>query len=246
MKQVITAFHILMSLHFLPGFACAVPNLPSGLPASAKAHYALDRALNANDILTAWTSKSAVVDALRAVLPRRAEAAEGLLSQFVHMPRGLVVPVHDILAIVVEACKALVEIQVGIWTYQRPVTAGPPPWLPLIGEAGRLMRTHAKFTTPDPNGGGETIANGCANVLDSLSQSITDCIAAMEKKHWDVLDQVLGIVQAQPLDLPIAAAAAGLHTPPQQALHTPPQAMTQGLPTPPQSASASTSHPPSV
>lgn len=223
MKQVITAFHILMSLHFLPGFASAVPNLPSGLPASAKAHYALDRALNANDILTAWMTKSPVVEALRTVLPRRAEAAEQLLSQFVHMPRGLMMPVHDVLAMTVEACKALVEIQVGIWTYQRPVTAGPPPWLPLIGEAGRIMRFQAQFTTPDPASGGETIANGCANILDSLAQSLRDCIAAMEKKHWDVLDQVLGIVQAQPLDIPI----------PPQPQTTPPQMPPQGLPTPP-------------
>lgn len=223
MKQVITAFHILMSLHFLPGFACAIPNLPSGLPASAKAHYALDRALNANDILTAWMTKSAVVEALRAVLPRRAEAAEQLLSHFVHMPRGTMQPVHDVLAMVVEACKALVEIQVGIWTYQRPVTAGPPPWLPLIGEAGQIMRSQAQYTTPDPESGGETIANGCANILDSLAQSLRDCIAAMEKKHWDVLDQVLGIVQAQPLDIPI----------PPQPQTTPPQMPPQNLPTPP-------------
>lgn len=222
MKQVITAFHILMSLHFLPGFACAVPNLPSGLPASAKAHYALDRALNANDILTAWMTKSTVVEALRAVLPRRAEAAEQLLTQFVHMARGVLVPVHDVLAMTVEACKALVEIQVGIWTYQRPVTAGPPPWLPLIGEAGAIMRSQAQFTTPDPTSGGETIANGCANILGSLAQSLTDCIAAMEKKHWDVLDQVLGIVQAQPLDIPIQSPLQPQPQPPVQAQTQPP------------------------
>lgn len=199
MKQVITAFNILMSLHFTPGFAHALPGLPISLPATAKAHYALDRAQNASDILKAWSSKSPVIDALRAVIPRRAEAAEGLLKQFVQMPPGVLVPVDEVLSLVVEACKALVEVQAGIWSYQRPVTAEPPPWLPLIGEAGRIMRDFAQFTTPDPDNGGETIANGCANILGSMISSVNDCIAAMEKEHWDVLDEVLGIVQAQPI-----------------------------------------------
>ncbi|BEJ17541.1 hypothetical protein CspHIS471_0609420 [Cutaneotrichosporon sp. HIS471] len=196
MKIYLVAFQTLVALHYLPGSILAVNGLPTHCPAPHAIHYAFLRANNPQDILFAFASTTMAANDMRRLSGFRGAQAERLINAFVEFAPGLVpsmggadlVPLHDIMAMIVESAKTLMEQHASSLTYHRSVMALPatiplPPWVASISQASLILRrlSNLHLDHDDNVGRGENVANGCSNLLGSMVRIVQEWSAMVER-----------------------------------------------------------------
>lgn len=191
-----TGFQALVALHFLPGSAIAIPGLPQGLGTYQMVHYALSRSNDPADIIFAYSTRSTGADELRRVSSLRQELAEQQLLSFIDVSQSVmasdrrpadIIPLHDVVAIVVESCKALVEGQSSKLSYLRtiyglPTAVSKPGWLRTLSQVSTVLRSMGLLCVDSESSGGESIANGCSNLVGSMARALTEWISIVERE----------------------------------------------------------------
>ncbi|GMK57496.1 hypothetical protein CspeluHIS016_0403300 [Cutaneotrichosporon spelunceum] len=196
MKVYLVAFQTLIALHYLPGSIHALSGLPTHFPAAQAIHYAFSRANNPHDILLAFASTTMAADDIRRLSQFRGAQAERLINAFVEFAPSLVasmggadlVPLHDIMAMVVESSKTLMEQHASRLTYYRSVMALPssipvPPWVASLSQASQILRglSNLRMDHEDNLGSGECVANGCSNLLGSMVRIVLEWSNMVER-----------------------------------------------------------------
>jgi hypothetical protein len=196
MKVYLVAFQTLVALHYLPGSIHAVSGLPTHFTQAQAIHYAFSRANNPHDILLAFTSTSSAADDMRNLSKVRGVQAERLISAFIECAPSLVpsmggadlVPLHDVMAMVVESAKGLMEQHASSLTYHRSVMTLPPnvpipPWTASLSQVSQILRglSNLRIDNDDVPASGESVANGCSNLLGSMVRIVQEWSVMVER-----------------------------------------------------------------
>jgi len=188
-KIYLSGLRCFMAVHYLPGSNLAYPNLPDVAPADALS-YALSRACDPVDIMRVSMDSSPASFALNQWGQLRGEVAERVLVDFaVQMEKvtdTLVVPLHQVAAITLESAKVLMEMQAGTVIAFRARNAlnalRTPTWLPKMRHVSQVMRGFG-LRAVEEYGEGESIANGCSNLIGSMVRTADDWSKILERER---------------------------------------------------------------
>jgi hypothetical protein len=195
MKTLLSALQTLVALHYLPGSIYGVANLPNGLNTAQGIHYALNRSNDPNNILFAVATGSRAAEEIRRCSQLRGEQAERQLLSFIEISpsicpthRGLadIAPLHDIIALTLESCKALMEIEASKIvmvrsTYNVPSPMTMPAWVPSLTQISHVFRKLSLIRYEDEDAGcGEDITNACSNLVGAMVRTVQEWMTAME------------------------------------------------------------------
>ncbi|WWD20195.1 hypothetical protein CI109_104671 [Kwoniella shandongensis] len=216
----------LMAVHFLPGSPYAFPGLPPFLTPEQSAAYAVSRAYNPPDITRLITDNSRTgksAEAMRTVWDyglRRGGNLQENLAACAELGRSLVadlnghvyasiVPLHDVICIAVEAAKVLMEMEAGTIqvlrsTDQTYKAFREKPWLEVMGQMTESMQAIGMLA-PEDELGGESITNGCSNLIGSMVRTAREWTEWLEKEQ-----AAYNLAPATSLDVP------GTSPPPRQ------------------------------
>lgn len=196
MKIYLVGFQTLVALHYLPGSIIAMSGLPTHFQPAQAIHYAFSRANDPHDILLAYASTTMAAGDMRRCAKVRAAQAEQLINSFIEYAPTMVpsqggadiVPLHEIIAMVVESAKALMEQHASGLTYHRSIMALPPAvpsphWASALSHASQILYGLSALRTDgdDSSGSGESIANGCSNLLGSMARIVQERSAMVER-----------------------------------------------------------------
>jgi hypothetical protein len=216
MKGCHAAFHTLIALHFIHGSVHAVPNLPDAFNAAQSVHHALSRAHDPNDILHVYATHSAAAEEAQRCLRLRCEFAEQQLASFLDISPSLmggsdIVPIHDLVALTLEAAKTLLEAQATDIAFTRAIAAGAPPpplplpaWVPVLTQISHVLHKLAiskQYSDANANAGvGEDIASACGNIFGSMARTVHEWVAFLESdagnQHHQSYHQLQVVSQA--------------------------------------------------
>jgi hypothetical protein len=197
-KIYLLGLRCFMAVHYLPGSYLAYPDLPD-LAGSEGVSYAISRACNPGDIMRVAMDTSPASFALNEWGTYRGEVSQHLLTAFTtrleEANSTLVVPIHQVIAIALEAGKVLMEMQAGTVIALRARDAlhvlKAPAWLPTMRKACRVMRDIGLLAVEE-KGEGESIANGCSNIMGSMIRTADEWIRAIDSERSQMEEQKHG------------------------------------------------------
>ncbi|ORY34858.1 hypothetical protein BCR39DRAFT_585803 [Naematelia encephala] len=183
-KVFVTGLRYLIASAFLPGSPSAFPNLPTHMTPVQGVLYAISRASNPSDIALFLRRDDPAVRAVWAWGTHRGQVAEQLLDLLAEMGRTLIpgssstgraelVPIHDIACIAVETSKVLMEMQAASIMVVRTDGGASrsfknPVWSGTMRQVSQELREVGMLLPDDPEQGGESIENGCSNLVGSM------------------------------------------------------------------------------
>jgi hypothetical protein len=188
-KVYVTGLRYLIATAFLPGTPLSLPDLPNITANSKKISYAIARASVPSDMLSFFTQPpNSAVQATWTWGIHRGKVCEAILDTFLRgseqLRRGeYVIPIHSTAAMVLEAAKVLMEMEAGSMMIGRmdpklqrehPI----PTWLFTMQQISGIMRdlgsTSEGYEGDIGDSRGESILNGCSNLLGSMVRSANE------------------------------------------------------------------------
>ncbi|WVR08187.1 hypothetical protein IAU60_005233 [Kwoniella sp. DSM 27419] len=226
-KIYVTGLRMLMATHYLPGSPYAYPNLPPGLPVEQAVAYAISRAFNPADIIRFITDTAVTKTSVEAVwdygrrrginteecLASCAAIGQNLLAGIHSQTCAIIIPHHDIICIANESAKVLIEMEAGTIqilrsTGQLHKAFRARSWLVVMQQVSQTMRSIGELCVTDGLGG-DTVANGCSNLIGSMVRTAENWTQLLEKEQATMLgpgvngdEQVKHEVQATESRLP--------------------------------------------
>ena len=200
-----------MATVWLPGSPLAYPGLPTDIQLPfQRVLYAIERASNPRDVLPFLVQPSPAAHAVYQWGSGRGKIATETLTAFAdhfsHQSQGSgfsdVLPLHDTIAMVIDAAKMLMEMEAGtilMWqTVGQPGQWKTPPWVSSLDRVATSMRNvgYAGETITD------SIAAGCCNLVSSMFRLI---------QGWDA--SVGDSAMPPPPMVPFNGADAAVQTP---------------------------------
>lgn len=196
MKQYSMGIQALVALHYLPGSIVVFPNLPNAFSVAAQAvHYSLNRSSNPSDILQVHASNTLTAEEVRRMSRACGELAEQQLGNFVELSRSIlpnhggpadIIPLHEVIAIVLDSAKVLVETHSANLRLLRMMVPTPsvslPRWVPVLIQVGHVMRSISLPREKSESEGGESVANGCANLVGSTVRAVNEWTGSAEQE----------------------------------------------------------------
>ncbi|WWC92926.1 uncharacterized protein L201_007889 [Kwoniella dendrophila CBS 6074] len=210
-KIYVTGLRMLMATHYLPGCLYAYEGLPPGLMPPQAVSYAISRAHNPSDIVKFITDTTPPKPAVEAVWDwgrRRGVNTEACLVNCAELGQTLVndllststtasssnstttiVPLHEVICIANEAAKVLIEMEAGTIQILRSTNQihkafRERSWLVVMNQVSQILRSIGMLAPPidNENSQGDSLANGCSNLIGSMVRSAEEWTKSLEKE----------------------------------------------------------------
>ncbi|WWC65953.1 uncharacterized protein I303_108575 [Kwoniella dejecticola CBS 10117] len=199
-KVYVTGLRMLIATHYLSGSIHSYPDVPPFLTPTQGVDYAISRSYHPVDIvrfITDTTTRKPAVEAVwdwgrkrgintEASLVACAELGQNLVGAVRDGAYAPTVPLHDIIMIANEAAKVLIEMEAGTIQILRSSNMidkafRPRSWLVVMNQVSQTFRSIGMLA-PSDDLGGDTIANGCSNLIGSMVRSAEDWTKSLEKE----------------------------------------------------------------
>ncbi|OCF37136.1 hypothetical protein I316_01043 [Kwoniella heveanensis BCC8398] len=200
-KIYVTGLRMLMATHYLPGCPYAYPGLPPHLPPEQAVSYAISKAFNPADIvrfITDTAVSKAAVEAVwdwgrrrgintEACLVSCAELGQNMVADLQNHVYASIVPLHDVICIANESAKVMIEMEAGTIqilrsTHQLHKAFRARSWLVVMQQVSRTMQSIG-LLSPTDGLGGDTLANGCSNLIGSMVRTAEEWTKLLEKEQ---------------------------------------------------------------
>ncbi|WWC73543.1 uncharacterized protein I206_107515 [Kwoniella pini CBS 10737] len=199
-KVYVTGLRMLIATHYLSGSIHSYPDVPPFLTPEQGADYAVSRAYQPMDIvrfITDTTNPKPAVEAVwnwgrkrgintEACLVACAELGQHLVNTLETGSYAAIIPLHDVIVIANEAAKVLIEMEAGTIQILRSSNMidkafRPRSWLIVMNQVSQTFRSIGALA-PNDDLGGDTIANGCSNLIGSMVRSAEEWTKSLEKE----------------------------------------------------------------
>ncbi|WVF68579.1 hypothetical protein IAT40_003348 [Kwoniella sp. CBS 6097] len=200
-KVYVTGLRMLMATHYLPGCPYAYPGLPPHLPPEQAVSYAISRAFNPADIvrfITDTAVSKAAVEAVwdwgrrrgintEACLVSCADLGQNLVADLQNHVYASIVPLHEVICIANESAKVLIEMEAGTIqilrsTRQLHKAFRARSWLVVMQQVSQTMQSIG-LLSPTDGMGGDTLANGCSNLIGSMVRTAEEWTKLLGKEQ---------------------------------------------------------------
>ncbi|WVQ96117.1 hypothetical protein IAU59_003219 [Kwoniella sp. CBS 9459] len=200
-KVYVTGLRMLMATHYLPGCMYAYPGLPPHLHPEQAVSYAIGKAFNPADIvrfITDTAVSKAAVEAVwdwgrrrgintEACLVSCAELGQNLVGDLRTHSYASIVPLHEVICIANESAKVLIEMEAGTiqilrTTHQLHKAFRVRSWLVVMQQVSQTMQSIG-LLSPTDGMGGDTLANGCSNLIGSMVRTAEEWTKLLEKEQ---------------------------------------------------------------
>jgi hypothetical protein len=194
-KIHVTATRYFLATAYLPGHSLAFPGLPQQIYPHHNVTYALSRSNDPADIIPFVMHNSPAVHAVWHWGTHRGNMNEQILISFAELERIIIpnehdvaalVPLHEAIALAVEAAKVLMEMEAGRILITRTTQAFDkafriPTWVYAMQQVSACLRVIGMLSPEED--GGESIANGCSNLVGSMLRMVDKWAKTLQKEE---------------------------------------------------------------
>lgn len=229
-KVYLTGLRYLMATSYLPGSRYAFSDLPIGMLPAQAVLYAISRATSPSNITAFMQGNTDAVQAVVEWGAHRGEIAEQLLSAIAEISQksisivsdpnhAEIVPLHDVFCIAVEGAKTLMEMQAGSIVMGRTSQNFPsrirfPTWSATLRHVCQNIRAVGTLLPDDQRHEGESIENGCSNLIGSMLRLADEWLKTVEKDEDDEQVPAESTPMEESSYLPPPAPPKPLYAPP--------------------------------
>ncbi|KAK6908807.1 hypothetical protein I203_102811 [Kwoniella mangroviensis CBS 8507] len=199
-KVHVTGLRMLIATHYLSGSPHAYPEMPPIMNIASSVNYAIQRAFTPADIVRFITDTAGSKPAVEAVwdwgrrrgvnteacLVACAELGQNLVNDLHNGVYSSIFPLHDVTLIANEAAKVLIEMEAGTIQILRSNNQihkafRARSWLIVMNQVSQTLRSIGLLASSDEYGG-DSVANGCSNLIGSMVRSAEDWTKSLEKE----------------------------------------------------------------